>query len=131
MSLIINTNVGSLTSQRYLGQTQAATQKLSAGVRINSAQDDAAGLAISDKLTSQINGMTQASQNANDGVSAIANLQSAIGNGNQSAARSRIQDVDMATEMSNISKNQILQQSSAAMLAQANASSSHVLSLLR
>jgi flagellin len=70
---VINTNVASLNSQRSLNmsQTSLATslQRLSSGLRINSAKDDAAGLAISARMTSQISGLNQASRNANDGIS--------------------------------------------------------------
>ncbi|WP_028454382.1 flagellin N-terminal helical domain-containing protein [Chitinilyticum litopenaei] len=70
---VINTNVPSLNSQRNLNNSQTSLntslQRLSSGLRINSAKDDAAGLAISQRFTSQIRGMDQASRNANDGVS--------------------------------------------------------------
>jgi flagellin len=73
MALTINTNVASLNAQRNLGTSQAdlnkSMQRLSSGLRINSAKDDAAGLAISDRMTSQIRGLNQASRNANDGIS--------------------------------------------------------------
>lgn len=73
MPQIINTNVPSLNAQRNLNtnQTQLATslQRLSSGLRINSARDDAAGLAISERFTAQIRGNVQASRNANDGIS--------------------------------------------------------------
>jgi flagellin len=73
MSSVINTNVSSLNAQRNLSssQTSLATslQRLSSGMRINSAKDDAAGLAISTRMSSQINGLNQASRNANDAIS--------------------------------------------------------------
>jgi flagellin len=73
MPSIINTNVASLTAQRNLTTSQAslsqAIQRLSSGLRINSAKDDAAGLAISERFTSQIRGLNQAVRNANDGIS--------------------------------------------------------------
>jgi len=73
MALVINTNVASLNAQRNLGATQSnlarSMQRLSSGLRINSAKDDAAGLAISDRMTSQIRGLNQAVRNANDGIS--------------------------------------------------------------
>jgi len=73
MALTINTNVASLNAQRNLGATQSnlakSMQRLSSGLRINSAKDDAAGLAISDRMTSQIRGLDQAARNANDGIS--------------------------------------------------------------
>jgi len=73
MALTINTNVASLNAQRNLGKSQTdlakSMQRLSSGLRINSAKDDAAGLAISDRMTSQIRGINQAVRNANDGIS--------------------------------------------------------------
>ncbi len=73
MAITINTNVASLNAQRNLGTSQSALnksmQRLSSGLRINSAKDDAAGLAISDRMTAQIRGLNQAARNANDGIS--------------------------------------------------------------
>jgi len=73
MASFINTNVASLNAQINLSNSQGgltqSLQRLSSGLRINSAADDAAGLAISTRMTSQINGLTQAAQNANDGIS--------------------------------------------------------------
>ena len=73
MASTINTNVASLTAQRNLGTSQTSLntsiQRLSSGLRINSAKDDAAGLAISERFTSQIRGLNQAARNANDGIS--------------------------------------------------------------
>ena len=70
---VINTNVAALRTQAAMGQNTIALQnvmeQLSTGKRINSAADDAAGLAISTRLTSQINGLNQAVRNANDGIS--------------------------------------------------------------
>ena len=71
--LSINTNMGSLIAQNNLEKSQSSLQtsmqRLSSGLRINSAKDDAAGLAISDRMTAQINGLNQAVRNANDGIS--------------------------------------------------------------
>jgi len=73
MAAFINTNTASLNSQRNLSTSQTALttslQRLSSGLRINSAKDDAAGLAISERMTSQIRGNDQAARNANDGIS--------------------------------------------------------------
>jgi len=75
MGLRINTNVASLTAQRSLGKTAAQEEstlsKLSSGNRITKAADDAAGLAISEKMKAQIRGTNQAERNANDGISLI------------------------------------------------------------
>jgi flagellin len=73
MSLVLNTNIDSMIAQNSLTssgtQLASALQQLSSGLRINTAADDAAGYAISQGMTSQINGLNQAAQNANDGVS--------------------------------------------------------------
>jgi flagellin len=73
MPQIINTNIPSLNAQRNLNTSQSSLatslQRLSSGLRINSAKDDAAGLAISERFTSQIRGLDQARRNANDGIS--------------------------------------------------------------
>ena len=75
MPLSINTNIASLTAQRAMLNTgqelETAFERLSTGKRINSAVDDAAGLAISERLTGRINGLNQAIRNANDGVSVV------------------------------------------------------------
>ncbi|MBU2955194.1 flagellin, partial [Marinobacter sp. F3R08] len=73
MPQVINTNIASLNAQRNLnasqGQANVALERLSSGLRINSAKDDAAGLAISERFQSQISGLNQAQRNANDGIS--------------------------------------------------------------
>jgi flagellin len=73
MASIINTNMNSLNAQRNLSMSQSSLstslQRLSSGLRINSAKDDAAGMAIASRMTSQINGLNQAARNANDGIS--------------------------------------------------------------
>ena len=73
MAMTINTNVSSLNAQRNLSTSKdslaVSMQRLSSGLRINSAKDDAAGLAISQRFTAQINGDNQAARNANDAIS--------------------------------------------------------------
>src|SRR5450830_2156879 len=73
MSSIINTNINSLNAQRNLAKNAnslaTSMQRLSSGLRINSAKDDAAGLGISDRMTSQVRGLDQGVRNANDGIS--------------------------------------------------------------
>jgi flagellin len=73
MTTVINTNLASLTAQRALAKTSGsmatALQRLSSGLRVNSAKDDAAGLAISERLTAQVRGYNQAIRNAGDGIS--------------------------------------------------------------
>jgi flagellin len=83
MSTVINTNLASLAAQRNLsisgGDVQTALERLSSGLRINSAKDDAAGLAIAERFSSQINGLAQAKRNANDGVSLAQTAEGSLG----------------------------------------------------
>lgn len=82
MALTVNTNIASLNTQRNLSNTsnalQTSMQRLSTGSRINSAKDDAAGLQISNRLTSQINGLNVAARNANDGISMVQTAEGAL-----------------------------------------------------
>lgn len=82
MSLVLNTNLASLNTQRILANNQSATatamQRLSSGLRINSAKDDAAGLAIASKMDSQIRGLNVAIRNANDGTSLLQTADGAL-----------------------------------------------------
>ena len=82
MASTINTNINTLTAQRNLGMNQASLStsiaRLSSGLRINSAKDDAAGLAISDRLNAQIKGLNQAVRNANDGISLAQTAEGAL-----------------------------------------------------
>lgn len=82
MSMVINSNITSLNAQRNLSMTQGdqskAMQRLSSGKRINTAADDAAGLAISNRMTSQVRGLDQAIRNSNDGVSLIQTAEGAL-----------------------------------------------------
>jgi flagellin len=82
MALMINTNMYSLNAARNLGKSQSSLelslQRLSSGLRINSAKDDAAGLAIASRMTAQIKGLDQAARNANDGISASQTAEGAL-----------------------------------------------------
>ncbi|BBS17650.1 flagellin N-terminal helical domain-containing protein [Aeromonas caviae] len=82
MSLYVNTNVSALNAQRQLYngglKLDTAYQRLSSGMRINSAKDDAAGLQISNRLTAQINGLNQGNRNANDGISLAQTAEGAL-----------------------------------------------------
>lgn len=101
MALTINTNISSLTAQRNLDQNQisldTALQRLSSGLRINSAADDAAGLAISDGMTSQINGLNQAVQNSNDAIALAQTGEGALGQATNILQRIR----ELAVESAN------------------------------
>jgi len=82
MSLVVNTNVSSLTAQRALAFADSlqgeAMERLSTGSKINSASDDAAGLAIAQRMTSQVNGLNMAIKNANDGISLTQSVEGAL-----------------------------------------------------
>ena len=82
MALVVNTNLASLNAQRQLSSTTnemaTAMERLSSGQRINSASDDAAGLAISSRMTSQVKGLTMAVRNANDGISIVQTAEGAL-----------------------------------------------------
>ena len=83
MPQVINSNIASLNAQRNLNTSQTALatslQRLSSGLRVNSAKDDAAGLAISERMTAQIRGLNQAARNANDGISLAQTAEGALG----------------------------------------------------
>jgi flagellin len=101
MPAFINTNIASLNSQRNLNSSQSALQtslqRLSSGLRINSAKDDAAGMAISARMTSQINGDTQAARNANDAISLAQTAEGAIAQMTNNLQRMR----DLAVQSAN------------------------------
>ena len=101
MGLRINTNIASLNAQRNLNASQSSLavslQRLSSGLRINSAKDDAAGLAISDRFTSQIRGLNQAARNANDGISLAQTAEGALGEVTNNLQRIR----ELAVQSSN------------------------------
>ena len=105
MASVINTNVASLNAQRNLSTSQSSLntsiQRLSSGLRINSAKDDAAGLAISDRMNSQIKGMTQATRNANDGVSMAQTAEGALSSSGDMLQRIR----ELAVQSSNSSNS--------------------------
>lgn len=103
MASIINTNVASLNAQRNLSTSQGALstalQRLSSGLRVNSAKDDAAGLAIATRMTAQSRGMTVAIRNANDGISLAQTAEGALGQIKDHLLRMR----DLAVQSANAS----------------------------
>ncbi|MBM3114206.1 flagellin [Jeongeupia naejangsanensis] len=113
MAQVINTNVASLNSQRNLGTSQASLntslQRLSSGLRINSAKDDAAGLSISERMTSQINGLDQAKRNANDGISMSQTAEGALSSAGDMLQRVRQLAVQSANSTNSASDRQSLQ----------------------
>jgi flagellin len=122
MALIINTNVSALNAQRSLGVTQSglekAIQRLSTGFRINSAADDAAGLAITDRMTAQIRGLSQAVRNANDGVSTLQTADSSIQEITNLLQRGRELAVQSANDTNSSSDRQSLNAELSSILAE-------------
>ncbi|GKV84167.1 flagellin [Pectobacterium carotovorum subsp. carotovorum] len=98
---VINTNIMSLTTQNNLNKSQSALgtaiERLSSGLRINSAKDDAAGQAIANRMTAQVKGMTQAARNANDGISLTQTAEGNLNEINNNLQRIR----ELATQAAN------------------------------
>ncbi|MFT6189109.1 MAG: flagellin [Oleispira sp.] len=107
MPQIINTNIASLNAQRNLDKSQSsnqqALQRLSSGLRINSAKDDAAGMAISTRFTSQIKGLNVAVRNAGDGIALAQTAEGALGSMNDSLQRIR----ELAVQSSNATNSDV------------------------
>jgi flagellin len=114
MPQVINTNIASLNSQRNLNTSQTslttALQRLSSGLRINSAKDDAAGLAISERFTTQIRGLNQAARNANDAISLSQTAEGALGEVSNNLQRIRELAVQSANATNSASDRVALQQ---------------------
>ena len=114
MASVVNTNVMSLNAQRQLGKTQAASnqamERLSSGLRINSAKDDAAGLAISTGMNSQIKGLTQAVRNSNDGISMAQTAEGAMDEMTNILQRMRELSVQSANDTNSSSNRQAIQE---------------------
>jgi len=114
MPQVINTNIASLNAQRNLNASQSqantALERLSSGLRINSAKDDAAGLAISERFQSQISGLNQAQRNANDGISLAQTAEGAMDEITNNLQRIRELAVQSANATNSISDRQALNQ---------------------
>jgi flagellin len=113
MSMMINTNLSSLNAQRNQSRTQndlsTAIARRSSGLRINRAKDDAAGLAISDRFTAQIRGLTQAARNANDGISLAQTAEGALASVTDNLQRIRELSVQSANATNSASDRASLQ----------------------
>jgi flagellin len=114
MPQVINTNIASLNAQRNLNASQGAAntalERLSSGLRINSAKDDAAGLAISERFQSQITGLNMAQRNANDGISLVQTAEGAMDEITNNLQRIRELSVQSANATNSISDRQALNQ---------------------
>src|SRR5215471_10649509 len=121
MPQVINTNIASLNAQRNLNTSQSALatalQRLSSGLRINSAKDDAAGLAISERFTAQIRGLNQAARNANDGTSLSQTAEGALGEVGNNLQRIRELSVQ-AANATNSSTDRVALQNEVSQLLQ-------------
>ena len=124
MALTINTNVASLNAQRNLGQTQnllnQSLQRLSSGLRINSAKDDAAGLAISDRMNAQIRGLNQAVRNSNDGISLAQTAEGALQESTTILQRIRELAVQSANDTNSASDREAIQKEVAQLQSELN-----------
>ena len=113
MPQIINTNISSLNAQRNLGVSQSSVatslQRLSSGLRINSAKDDAAGLAIADRMTAQIRGINQATRNANDAISLAQTAEGALVETTNALQRIRELAIQSANDTNSASDRSALQ----------------------
>jgi len=113
MALVINTNVASLNAQRNLDASQSAAstslERLSSGLRINSARDDAAGLAIANRFTAQINGLNQAARNSADGISLAQTAEGALQETTNNLQRIRELAVQAANATNSSADRQALQ----------------------
>ena len=122
MAQIINTNVASLNAQRNLnrsqGQLGVALARLSSGLRINSAKDDAAGLAISERFTTQIRGLNQAVRNANDGISLAQTAEGALGEAGNALQRIRELAIQSANSTNSVSDRTALNAEAAQLLSE-------------
>ena len=111
--MIINSNISSLNSQRKLAGTSVGLsttmERLSSGLRINSAKDDAAGLSISERMTSQINGLNQARRNANDGISVSQTAEGALQTSGDILQRIRVLAVQSANDTNSTADRNALQ----------------------
>jgi flagellin len=122
MALTVNTNIASLTAQRNLTGSQnglaTSLERLSSGLRINSAKDDAAGLAISERFTAQIKGLNQGARNANDGISLAQTAEGALKEVTNNLQRIRELAVQSANATNSTSDRTALQQEVTALIAE-------------
>lgn len=124
MPQIVNTNLFSLNAQRNLnttqGQLQTSLERLSSGLRINSASDDAAGLAIAERFTSQIRGLNQAIRNSNDGISFSQTAEGALSTATDALQRVRELAVQSANDTNSSTDRQALNNEVSQLIAEVN-----------
>ena len=124
MAQVINTNIASLNAQRNLNTSQGmlgtSLQRLSSGLRINSAKDDAAGLAISERFTAQIRGLNQAARNSNDGISLAQTAEGSLGELTNNLQRIRELGVQSSNATNSASDRVAMQAEVTQLLAEVN-----------
>jgi flagellin len=124
MSLVVNTNIGSLNAQRSLASSSnelaTAMERLSSGKKINSAADDAAGFAIAERMTAQVRGLNMATKNANDGLSMLAVIENATNDVTDMLQRMRELAVQAANDTNSATDRGYLQKEADALLAEIN-----------
>ncbi len=124
MSLVVNTNIGSLNAQRSLANSSnelaTAMERLSSGKKINSAADDAAGFAIAERMTAQVRGLNMATKNANDGLAMLATIENATNDVTDMLQRIRELAVQAANDTNSTTDRQYLQEEVNSLLKEIN-----------
>ena len=128
MSIVVNTNIGSLNAQRSLAESSrelaTAMERLSSGKKINSAADDAAGFAIAERMTAQVRGLNMATKNANDGLAMLATIENATNDVTDMLQRVRELAVQAANDTNSATDRQYLQKEVDSLLNEINRVSS-------
>jgi len=128
MSIVVNTNIGSLNAQRSLAESgrelATAMERLSSGKKINSAADDAAGFAIAERMTAQVRGLNMATKNANDGLAMLSTIENATNDVTDMLQRIRELAVQAANDTNSTTDRQYLQKEVDSLLNEINRVSS-------
>ena len=128
MSIVVNTNIGSLNAQRSLAESgrelATAMERLSSGKKINSAADDAAGFAIAERMTAQVRGLNMATKNANDGLAMLSTIENATNDVTDMLQRVRELAVQAANDTNSVTDRTYLQKEVNSLLDEINRVSS-------
>ena len=128
MSIVVNTNIGSLNAQRSLAESSrelaTAMERLSSGKKINSAADDAAGFAIAERMTAQVRGLNMATKNANDGLAMLSTIENATNDVTDMLQRVRELAVQAANDTNSTTDREYLQKEVNSLLDEINRVSS-------
>mgnify|MGYP001402667316 CR=1 FL=1 len=124
MSIVVNTNIGSLNAQRSLAESSrelsTAMERLSSGKKINSAADDAAGFAIAERMTAQVRGLNMATKNANDGLAMLATIENATNDVTDMLQRVRELAVQASNDTNSTTDREYLQKEVDSLLNEIN-----------